>query len=250
MNRSGTVRALISLSRAQAGASGTKETPVSKAIALSLAAALTFIAGCEEKQATKPVAPAATKQPAAAAPAAAPATTSAPTTSAPATSTPAAATPAATAPAGASVSALGLAFPLPSGWKSSPPSSPMRLAEVAVPDASTDPAKACSITFSTAGGEIQANIDRWAGQVLDSSGAPSKPNVTKRQVAGMAVTTAEMTGKYAGMGDSTPRENWTMRASIIETPGGLLFIKMTGPAEQMAAAAKSFDAMVDGLKKQ
>lgn len=126
----------------------------------------------------------------------------------------------------------------------------MRLAEALVPDASGDAAKACSVAFSTAGGEVQANIDRWAGQVLDASGAPSKPKITKRQVGGMPVTTAEMTGTYAGMGDTAPHTNWTMRAAIVETPGGLLFIKMTGPAEQMAASAASFDAMVDGLKKE
>ena len=118
-----------------------------------------------------------------------------------------------------------------------------------MPDASGDAAKACSVAFSTAGGEVQANIDRWAGQVLDASGAPSKPKITKRQAGGMPVTTAEMTGTYAGMGDTAPHANWTMRAAIVETPGGLLFIKMTGPMRGMASAEQAWNQMLHSMVK-
>jgi hypothetical protein len=152
------------------------------------------------------------------------------------------------APTGAAVTAAGLSFPLPDGWKQVPPSVSMRLAEVQVPDATGDPAKACLVTFSTAGGDVQANIDRWATQVRDAAGQPAKPDVQKRTVGGMNVTIAELTGAYSGMGDPTPRPNWTMRGAIIEAPGELVFVKMTGPAEQMAAAGPGFDRMIDGAK--
>jgi hypothetical protein len=125
----------------------------------------------------------------------------------------------------------------------------MRLAEILVPDASGDPAKSCSITFSSAGGDVQSNIDRWAGQVKDASGQPSKPTVQTKTIAGVNVTIAEMTGSYAGMGDASPKPNTTLRGAIIEGPGAPVFIKMTGPADAMAAAATGFNAMIDGMKK-
>jgi hypothetical protein len=125
----------------------------------------------------------------------------------------------------------------------------MRLAEIVVPDAGGDAAKACLITFSTAGGDVQSNIDRWAGQVKDAAGQPSKPTIQKKTVAGVNVTIAEMTGAYAGMGDASPKPNTTLRGAVVETPGSLLFIKMTGPADAMAAAAPGFNSMIEGMKK-
>jgi hypothetical protein len=198
-----------------------------------------MVIGCEEK-----AAPPAPKPAASSAPKAAPTPTSASAPSAPTAGAPGAAASEGT------VAAAGLSFPLPKGWQSVPPANSMRLAEVTVADASGDAAKACSIVFSQAGGDIQANIDRWAGQVKDASGQPSKPNVQKKTVAGVNVTIAEMTGSYAGMGDAAPKPNTTLRAAIVETAEGMLFIKMTGPAEPMAAAAAGFNSMIDGMKKQ
>jgi hypothetical protein len=169
------------------------------------------------------------------------------------TPTPSPATPpvnSAPAPSSGSVAAAGYTFPLAKGWTSVPTQGPMRIAEIAVPDPSGDAAKACSITFVSAGGDIQSNIDRWAGQVKGPDGQPSKPTIDKKTVAGLNVTIAEMTGAYAGMGETTAKPNTTLRAAIVETPQGMLFIKMTGPAEAVAAAKPGFDAMIDGMKKQ
>lgn len=124
----------------------------------------------------------------------------------------------------------------------------MRLAEVVVPDPSGDATKACVAVFSSAGGTVEANIDRWAGQVRDASGKPATPSTRTRTVAGLKVTIVEMSGTYAGMGEGTPRPDWTLRGAIVEIGGGLLFIKMTGPAEGMKACAAAFDSMVDGMK--
>jgi hypothetical protein len=194
--------------------------------AIALTALAVALAACDEKPSA----------PKAAAPVRAPAVK------------PAAPAPAATAP-GAKLSALGLTFALPEGWKQVPPSNTMRLAEIQVPDASGDAAKMCTIAFSTAGGDVQANIDRWAGQVHDAAGQAAVPKSESRSVAGMKVTITELSGSYAGMGEATPRTNWMLRGAIIESPDGLLFIKMTGPEGPMASAAAAFNVMVDGLTK-
>ncbi|MCC6229244.1 MAG: hypothetical protein IT432_08470 [Phycisphaerales bacterium] len=150
---------------------------------------------------------------------------------------------------GQTVTAMGVSVTLPDAWKRNPPANQMRLAEASVADAGGDPAKACLVVFSTAGGSVADNISRWAGQVRDAQGQPVAGTPTTKQVGGVNVTTVEMTGTFAGMGDAAPKENWMLRGAIIETTQGLLFIKMTGPAEGMKAALPGFNAMVESVKK-
>lgn len=201
-----------------------------------------LVLGCEEKAPPTPVTKAPT--PAPKAPQVAP--SAAPTGQVP---------PIVPAPTGAGQAAqggvrvLGLNFDLPANWKQVPPGNQMRLAEVQVPDASGDAAKVCTVVFSTAGGDVESNIARWAGQVKDEAGQPSKYQDATKTVAGMTVHTVEMTGAFANMGETTPHQNWMLRGSVVETPGGLLFVKMTGPREQMAAAAGAYAAMIEGMKK-
>ncbi len=207
----------------------------STTLVVTALAALSGGPGCEKEAAPPPRQPApVTAQ-----------TGTPPTAAQPAPSHPTASpsTPAATGPA---VTVGGVAFPLPESWKQVPPSNPMRLAEVQVPAPSGDPAQASVVTFSTAGGDVGANIERWAGQVRDASGQPSKPIVQTRTIQGLRVHIAEMAGTYTGMNEP-PRGGWTLRGAVIEAPGGLLFVKMTGPADSMAAAAAGFTSLIDGL---
>ncbi|MCX5691638.1 MAG: hypothetical protein NTV94_17910, partial [Planctomycetota bacterium] len=150
---------------------------------------------------------------------------------------------------GNQLAVLGVSLPLPEGFKQFPPSNSMRLADVRVDDATGSSPTACVIAVSTAGGGVDSNLDRWAGQVLDATGNPSKrvPSEPK-MVSGLKVSSVELTGTFVGMGDGAPKTNWTLHGAIVETPEGLLFLKMTGPADAMKAAAGRFQAMLDGLK--
>lgn len=203
--------------------------------ATMMAAALTGMTACEEK--------APPPQPAQPSPKATPTAATPPVN----TATPAAAPSAAAS--GATVGVLGLKFSVPQGWRQVPPANSMRLAEIQVPDASGDAAKSCTIAFSSAGGTVESNLDRWSGQIHDAMGNPVKGAVVKSQVAGNAASTIELEGVYAGMGDGQPKSNWMLRGTIIDTPEGLLFVKMTGPAEQMKAAGAAYKAMLEGVKK-
>mgnify|MGYP001190443126 CR=1 FL=1 len=199
-------------------------------IPLAVATSLLLLLGCEKQSST----PATPTQPKPAPSGAAPA---------PAHSAPAA------APAAQDgvITAMNLSFRLPEGWKQNPPSNSMRLAEAAFEDPSGDAAKACVAAFSSAGGDVQSNIARWANQVQDASGQPLKPESKQRTVAGLPVHTVTFTGTYLGMGDGAPKSDWTLAAAIVETPQGLLFIKMTGPADRMKAAAPGFESLVDSM---
>lgn len=213
--------------------------------AAAVLAALMLVAGCEDK----------TPAPAAKSPPATPAKSApGPVTKSPMPMLPA---PQRAANTPGEVRVANLIFKVPDGWKQVPPANQMRVAELQVPDPSGDAAKTCVAAFSVAGGDPKANIGRWAGQVTDAEGKPATPRVSERTVEGIKVTIVDLAGAYTNtMGNEPRRENWAMRAAILEgmpdpaMHGQALFIKMTGPAERMAAAAPAFDAMIDGLKKQ
>jgi hypothetical protein len=155
----------------------------------------------------------------------------------------------AAASAGPNLNVMGMTFTVPDGWKQVPPANNMRLAEIQVPDAGGDASKACTIAFSTAGGDVLSNVNRWAGQIQDDAGKPAQADLKSKDVHGVKVNTVEFTGNYAGMGDGARKPDWMLRGAIIELPEGLLFIKMTGPKAPMTAAAAKFQSMVDGMAK-
>jgi hypothetical protein len=186
--------------------------------------------GCEDKAAPKPaVTPPPKRGPVAVTPA--PATSAAAPTGTPEGS---AAKP---AEAGEAFSVEGLGFATPGGWTKVAPANAMRLAELHAPGGAV-------VVFSSAGGEIQANIQRWSSQF---QGAPAA--TAERTVAGLKVHTVDIAGTYSGMNEAA-QNNYALHGAIIETGGQPVFVKMTGPAEAVKAAAPAFDAMVDGMTKK
>jgi hypothetical protein len=132
----------------------------------------------------------------------------------------------------------GLSFTTPEGWKKVAPANPMRLAEL-----HTAETGGAVVAFSSAGGDIAANIARWSGQF---QGAPA--TTTERTVAGMKVHTVDLAGTYSGMNEAA-QNNYALHGAIIETGGQPVFVKMTGPTDAVKAAAPAFDAMIDGMRK-
>ena len=148
---------------------------------------------------------------------------------------------------GPMLTVMGVGFPLPANFRQVPPANQMRLAEVQVPDASGDASKASTIVFSTAGGTVEANLDRWVRQVLDASGQPAKATIAQRETGGTSWSHIESTGSFVGMGEGPAKAEWMLRGAVVKLPKGLLFVKMTGPAEAMKAHGAGFDAMMAGM---
>lgn len=142
-----------------------------------------------------------------------------------------------------------ISLKIPAGWISSPPSSPMRLAELTVPDPSGDAARTCLTTISIAGGDVASNIARWEGQVKDASGQPAKAQTVVRDIAGMKVHVVEIRGTYQGMSDPAPLPEWMMRGAIVESGPQMVFIKSTGPAEGMTRITEGWNALVDSITR-
>lgn len=233
--------------------------------AISLALLTTcLLASCDNRPGPKPVSPSGTGTPQGTAPTtpsqiasqagATPGTASAPTT--PTTpNAPTAPTPGEAMPQQLSgpVTIQGLAFTPPEAWTRNTPSSSMRVAEFVVPDASGDPAKACSLVFFMPfGGTIEANVQRWSGQVLDAQQKPATPKVETIDAAGLTITTVELVGTYLdGMpgGERTPRNDWMFRGALIPLGGGIASVRMTGPKDAMASHAQAWRDLLAGAKK-
>jgi hypothetical protein len=157
--------------------------------------------------------------------------------------------PAKVAPDGGSLVVGGVHASIPKGWSSVPPANSMRLAELRYPDAEADVEKACTTTFVIAAGDVESNVARWAGQMAGADGNAPTYQIATKVIAGLNVSTVEMAGSFAGMGEGPVRSNWMLRGAIVEGPEGQVFIKMTGPADAMKAAGEGWTALVDSLKK-
>jgi hypothetical protein len=152
-------------------------------------------------------------------------------------------------------SVAGLKWTPPAGWKSSGTTS-MRAATYPVAPVQGDrEAAECAVYFFGLGqgGSIQANLDRWGGQFKGPGGKPAVPKVAKITVHGLPVTTIDVSGEYAGMGGPTGTapvaSGYRLLGAIIESPGGNVFIKFTGPAKTMAANQAKFQQLLDSFEK-
>jgi hypothetical protein len=91
------------------------------------------------------------------------------------------------------------------------------------------------------GGAVQANIDRWIGQMQQPDGSSSKDKARTENLTinGMKVTTVDLSGTFTaemmpGTGERHNNENYRLRAAVIETPKGNYFAKLVGPAKTIA----------------
>lgn len=147
-----------------------------------------------------------------------------------------------------------LTLTIPEGWKESPARS--RIIEheftVPAPEGESDVA-AARVTMMTAGGDVEANIERWKGQFTGD--APAK--VEEIDVAGQKVHLVQLEGSFketmgggpfAG-GKTVVRDDYGMLGAIIVADSGRkYFIKMTGPKQTIEANQKAFHTMIKGIQ--
>ena len=138
----------------------------------------------------------------------------------------------------------GMLAGLPDGWKRVDPASSMRVAQVNIAPAKGDTAVAELVFFHFpgTGGSADANIKRWQGQYTGPKGEPGESisKVDTMMVGLLKVVTTDVTGTQLasasmGMGAAKDLPNYRMIASVIETPSGNWFIKITGPKNTVAA---------------
>jgi len=152
-----------------------------------------------------------------------------------------------------------LTFTPPPDWKKVATSSSMRVAQFALPRAAGDAADAELVLyyFGGTGGSVEANIERWLGQMQQPDGKPSSAAARReaRTINGLKVTLVDVSGTYVaemtpGAKERHNSPNFRLRAAVIETANGPYFIKLTGPAKTIAAADKTFEQFLGSVKFQ
>ncbi len=151
--------------------------------------------------------------------------------------------------------AAGIAWTVPTGWELGPEHQ-MRVATYRIHAIAGDPEDAeCAVCFfgTGQGGTVEANLDRWKSQFTGADGhSPVPAQVEKRVIGGLKVSTLTASGTYLGAGGMMSQEevkkpNFRMRAAIIEAPAGLVFFKLTGPLNTVAAAENDFNSLLESV---
>ncbi len=150
-----------------------------------------------------------------------------------------------------------LAFDPPPEWIALPVSSPMRVAQFTLPKAAGD-AEDADLTifyFGGAGGSVEANLERWTGQMLQPDGRRSADvaTTTAFTVGDLAVTLLDVPGIYAaevrpGSGMRYHKPDFRLKAAVVETAAGPYFFKLTGPARTVEAWDEPFVALLESVR--
>ena len=151
-----------------------------------------------------------------------------------------------------------LKFDVPAGWVSKTPSSSMRLADFTLPKVASDPEDATATVyyFGSQGGSVQANIDRWVGQLAQPDGRASKDvakTTTLQAKGGLKVTLLDVSGTYVaevtpGSAERFDKPGFRQLAAVIETPNGPHFVKVVGPIATVAKWEGSAMAFLKSLR--
>lgn len=157
--------------------------------------------------------------------------------------------------AAAPLAATALAFDVPSGWAPSVPSSSMRVAEFALARAEGDTEDASLVLyyFPGGGGTIEANIDRWVGQVAQPDGSSSKEVAKTTEMtstAGLKLMVVDVAGRYVaevtpGSSEHFDKPGFRLIAAYIDAPDGPYYMKLVGP---QATITKWHDSVQTFLK--
>jgi hypothetical protein len=151
----------------------------------------------------------------------------------------------------------GVKFIAPASWQKKPASG-MRAAELKAQAPDTDgPDGECTVVVFTfkpgEGGNTQMNVDRWVAQFKSDGGEPPEPEVGRRQISGLPVTTVALEGTYTEMtpngAASTARRNWGFRAALVESSRGNIILRMTGPRDAVNALQSQWSGMIDGMTR-
>jgi hypothetical protein len=138
----------------------------------------------------------------------------------------------------------------PEHWAPKTPAMQMIAYEFAVPAVEGD-GQDGRVTVMTAGGTVEANIERWAGQFSQPDGTATKPKTETVTVAGQEVHLVDLAGTYndarGPFAPAVERPDYRMLAAIIPTPEGTYFVKFYGPKKTVSENQRAFRKMIEGM---
>jgi hypothetical protein len=149
-----------------------------------------------------------------------------------------------------------LTFAAPKGWQARDASSSMRVAEFVLPG--RDAAGSAELViyyFGGSGGSVDANVERWVGQMQQPDGRASGDVAVRdtRTINGLKVSLLDVSGTYVaeirpGAAEKHNSPGFRMRTAVVETPRGPYYLKLVGPAPTVEAWNASFNEFLGSLK--
>jgi hypothetical protein len=154
------------------------------------------------------------------------------------------------------IDAQGLKFQAPAAWKSSPPASTMRRAQLSVAPIEGDnyPAELVVFAFPGAAGTVDDNLKRWQNLFKDQNG--NTPRMESKKVKGknVEVTRAETSGNYHpaqfGARPEPERPNARLFGAIVTGADASYYIRMVGPDKTMNKLRSDFDGLLATIELQ
>jgi hypothetical protein len=142
----------------------------------------------------------------------------------------------------------------PPNWQRAEGGSAMRKATYTIKAAPGDPedAEAAVYYFGPSnGGSVEANLQRWTSQFPDVPADNVKR--IERKANGMKQTVIDLQGTYDASSmtikEASKKPNFRMLATVVETPAGSYFFKLTGPQKTVESARSAYFAMLDTVNK-
>lgn len=107
------------------------------------------------------------------------------------------------------------------------------------------------VAVGISSGDLAGNVNRWLGQFgadpLDAAGLAA---LAKVEVTGVAGVWVEAAGDYSpGMGQE-PRPDQALAGVVADAGGRIITVKMTGPADEVAAQKEPLKAFIAGLRNR
>ena len=136
-----------------------------------------------------------------------------------------------------------LRYEPPRDWIEEPAASPMRVAQFRLPRVPGDPEDGELVVFyfGGSGGTVEANLQRWIGQMEQPDGGSSfaVASTTAFDANGLDVTLLDVPGTYVaavrpGAAERFEKPDFRLLAAVVETPAGPWFFKLTGPVRTIA----------------
>lgn len=136
-------------------------------------------------------------------------------------------------------------FEVPAGWQELEPTD-MRIVNLRP---AGDPDLECALTVLPGdGGGLAQNVNRWRSQIgLEPITEDEVQALPRASLLGEPATIINLRGAYSGMGDQA-REDWGLLGLMLSTERFTVFVKMTGPAERVAAERSNFEAFCASLR--
>lgn len=141
-------------------------------------------------------------------------------------------------------SRLGLVISPPKTWSALPPTNRMRCAQLELPG------KLSLVVYffgRGSGGGVEANFERWLGQLTGPEGGAAQSKRGKLEANGLVIHTLDATGTYlSGMPGQakTAKPGHRLLGAVVVGAGGPYFLKLVGPQEAIAKQEKAYQALL------